>query len=471
MSNMKKMKLQLMAILVLVCSHFYSYAQSGNGFYMSSMELGKIAYPSHTLSNVQTYTHYPVGIDFIGGTLYAAITDNFPVYYLATIDTTTGTITNIDDFSTSGLISGISEDPTTGTAYVSTETGNIYELNTSTVATTLVATISGASLMAIEFDHLGNLYGISNTGDLLQIDLTNQTSTSIGNMFPVLGAHIDLGYNPQTQTMYAAYYDAGAMKICTVDLTTGSITPVATTTDNNALTISFPEQTVPCDATIASVSPLCSNNASITLSAVTAGGTWSGTGITDANAGTFDPSVAGAGTHTITYALGCGSSDDEDITVNGVNVSTSVSGFTISSDESGATYQWLDCDDSYSILNGETAQDYTATANGNYAVEVTMNGCTDTSDCVLIQRVSLDEFENIEDVLLYPNPTKNNVILELGGNQGNYTVNIRTIEGKLVDSFESSKQQNVINLEELSGVYMIEIMLNNTRIIKKIVKE
>lgn len=35
-------------------------------------------------------------------------------------------------------------------------------------------------------------------------------------------------------------------------------------------------------------------------------GTWSGNGITDANAGTFDPSVAGVGSHTITYTMSCG---------------------------------------------------------------------------------------------------------------------------------------------------------------------
>src|SRR5690606_11506522 len=54
------------------------------------------------------------------------------------------------------------------------------------------------------------------------------------------------------------------------------------------------------------------------LSAADAGGTWSGTGITDAVNGTFDPSVAGAGTHTITYTIGgsCGATDTENITVN-----------------------------------------------------------------------------------------------------------------------------------------------------------
>jgi len=57
------------------------------------------------------------------------------------------------------------------------------------------------------------------------------------------------------------------------------------------------------NASITSVGPLCLNNGSINLVAVDAGGIWSGAGITDANLGTFDPALAGAGTHVITYDI------------------------------------------------------------------------------------------------------------------------------------------------------------------------
>jgi hypothetical protein len=63
---------------------------------------------------------------------------------------------------------------------------------------------------------------------------------------------------------------------------------------------------------------LCDNGSAITLSAATAGGTWSGTGITDASAGTFDPSVAGSGTHVITYTTAgtCTGTDNVSIVVS-----------------------------------------------------------------------------------------------------------------------------------------------------------
>jgi large repetitive protein len=74
------------------------------------------------------------------------------------------------------------------------------------------------------------------------------------------------------------------------------------------------------DATITAAGPFCRNDAVVTLLAATAGGTWSGPGITDASAGTFDPATAGAGTHTINYTVtsgdGCTASDEIQILVN-----------------------------------------------------------------------------------------------------------------------------------------------------------
>lgn len=72
------------------------------------------------------------------------------------------------------------------------------------------------------------------------------------------------------------------------------------------------------DATITPVGPYCDSDPAITLNAVDAGGTWTGAGITNAATGTFDPGLAGAGTHTITYSIpgSCGDVQTTDITVN-----------------------------------------------------------------------------------------------------------------------------------------------------------
>lgn len=57
------------------------------------------------------------------------------------------------------------------------------------------------------------------------------------------------------------------------------------------------------NATITQAPQQCSTGAAITLNAATTGGTWTGTGITNATTGSFDPATAGVGNHIITYTI------------------------------------------------------------------------------------------------------------------------------------------------------------------------
>ncbi|MCG8574124.1 MAG: PKD domain-containing protein [Flavobacteriales bacterium] len=80
------------------------------------------------------------------------------------------------------------------------------------------------------------------------------------------------------------------------------------------------------DATITSFGPLCINNGIVDMTAATPGGVWSGTGVSGSS---FDPFIAGPGTHTITYAIDgvCGDTRTLDVTVNDfptVNPSTDI---------------------------------------------------------------------------------------------------------------------------------------------------
>ena len=98
------------------------------------------------------------------------------------------------------------------------------------------------------------------------------------------------------------------------------------------------------------------------------------------------------------------------LTINTVDATATQSGdINIEANTSGATYQWLDCNDNYSEINGETNQQFTATANGDYAVEVTMNGCAQIHLIVYtVTTIGIIENSFGNQLVVYPNPTIGN---------------------------------------------------------------
>lgn len=68
---------------------------------------------------------------------------------------------------------------------------------------------------------------------------------------------------------------------------------------------------------ISPVADMCESEDEIILDTDIPGGTWSGDGISDSSAGSFDPSLAGVGTHTIVYtpAISCAETASIEITV------------------------------------------------------------------------------------------------------------------------------------------------------------
>jgi hypothetical protein len=87
---------------------------------------------------------------------------------------------------------------------------------------------------------------------------------------------------------------------------------------SNSSTAQVTVNTLP-DAGFASSGAICSNGTPVTLTPNTPGGTFSGTGITNGSAGTFDPTVAGSGPASITYTIsanGCQNTATQSITVN-----------------------------------------------------------------------------------------------------------------------------------------------------------
>ena len=179
-------------------------------------------------------------------------------------------------------------------------------------------------------------------------------------------------------------------------------------------------------------------------------------------------SVAFAPTATQTYTVtgtalnGCQSSDQVSVTVNATPVAlvSVVDEVTVAASPAGMNYQWINCASGTDIPTATAAQ-FTATANGSYAVIVTsLQGCEDVSDCITISSVGLDQM-NITDMNVFPNPTNGEVNVSI---PESVTVNVSIFDaqGKLV-----AEQMNVTNNGKLNisnvtpGVYMVRLTAEN----------
>ena len=156
-------------------------------------------------------------------------------------------------------------------------------------------------------------------------------------------------------------------------------------------------------------------------------------------------------------ANGCDSLVTLDLTIDTVDVTVTTTDPGITANATGASYQWLDCSNSYAVITGETAQSFTVSANGYYAVEVTGKSCTDTSACISISTVGIEGNTLFNNVSIFPNPNEGIVNIDLGALK-NVSVRVYTLSGQILyqqDNITSATHQ--FELNAAPGVYFIEL--------------
>jgi hypothetical protein len=104
-----------------------------------------------------------------------------------------------------------------------------------------------------------------------------------------------------------------------------------------------------------------------------------------------------------TTVHGCDSIIYLNLTIN-PNLDVTQNGAVLTALQAGANYQWLYCDSSFLAIPGATAQTFTATQIGDYAVEISKAGCIDTTLCYYVSQVGLAEVETGMLLKVYPNP-------------------------------------------------------------------
>lgn len=93
---------------------------------------------------------------------------------------------------------------------------------------------------------------------------------------------------------------------------------------------------------------------------------------------------------TLVNINGCDSLIKLNLIINQVDTAVTQAGANLVANALGTSYQWLSCP-GFTPIAGQTNQSFMATSNGDYAVEVTLNGCKDTSACYTVTGIGISE--------------------------------------------------------------------------------
>lgn len=171
---------------------------------------------------------------------------------------------------------------------------------------------------------------------------------------------------------------------------------------------------------------------------------------------------------TLTNVFGCDSIIELVLTINALPSATATNNGDLTITAGSATsYQWINCATNTAIA-GETQQTFTASVNGSYAVVVTnASGCSDTSSCVTINNVGIDEIHGI-DVSVYPNPTNGIVTVEVPLTGA--ILKVFDIQGRVIWSgaIDNKHEISLINAEK--GVYLLEFTFGKEKVIRRVTK-
>jgi hypothetical protein len=162
---------------------------------------------------------------------------------------------------------------------------------------------------------------------------------------------------------------------------------------------------------------------------------------------------------TIPNQTGCDSLITLNLTMDFINSSITVINFQTLSvlDDTGLTYQWVDCDNGNSPISGATNPQFTPSSSGNYAAVITNSSCSSTTLCTFINVSNPTGIVTEQSFLttIYPNPTKDQLTIEL-----NHPVEITLVNvlGELVLKTHLIAGINAVDVSSYpSGIYFIQV--------------
>lgn len=173
---------------------------------------------------------------------------------------------------------------------------------------------------------------------------------------------------------------------------------------------------------------------------------------------------------TATDHLGCTASAEVVVTaqVFAPDSEIELDGNMLTVAETGASYQWIDCDTGLPVA-GATEQTFTPAQSGVYAVVLGSGACRDTSHCVTVVIVSSAEVvEHAEPASAFPNPNDGWFTLRLPGPA---EVMLYDATGKAIFLAQYAAGEHRLRLDGPPGVYLLWLRRAEARQAIRLVKQ
>lgn len=146
-------------------------------------------------------------------------------------------------------------------------------------------------------------------------------------------------------------------------------------------------------------------------------------------------------------------SDIVHVSLINIDIGIVLEGNTLQLSDTVASVEWLNCD-SQSLIPGEVSDSFEPVIAGNYAAVLTNEHCIDTTECIYVNPVNINQIDNCEIQILYNSSTYS---FSISACESGY-LNIYDVYGKNIYSKKIFQGRSIIKARFLLQGFYIAIL-------------
>jgi hypothetical protein len=155
-----------------------------------------------------------------------------------------------------------------------------------------------------------------------------------------------------------------------------------------------------------------------------------------------------------------------------IDTTVTIKGGTLTANQSGASYRWLDCELLNNPVYDATKQSFSPRIPGKFAVEITLDGFVMRSGCHTVTSPSGIRNKRAEyTTKVFPNPFNDHIFVVPENEKQPFTVELLDVQGRKIAAFSGLDPLSAnIRLNVQRGVYLLKVVLHDRSEYFKILK-